>query len=331
MARATVRPTRNEKLRGLAAKGLSKAEAARVLGVSRQRVSQLSAQLGLTFGPRYPPVPAERLKELAKSGLTKREVARRLGLSPERLRKIAADLGISFLPPLRRPKAAATALGRVVQAARLACGYSFPRLAALSGLHRGHVMAIERGLVRCPTEKTLRALANCLASHTSYDELLGVLPKDHAVLEQRLEELAKKGLSRTEASRELGVSGERVRRIAAKLHLSFTPFRREPKAPSTEFGRMIQRARLASGYSYSRLAALSGLDRHRVIDLELGRVRHPREKTIRALADCLDGQALYDQLMRAVHGTATSVRRGTRSGDEAGARGRGQNAISFRA
>ena len=302
-------------MRGLAAKGLSQAEAARELGVSRQRVSQLAAQLRLTFGPRVPPIPEEHLRELAEKGLTQREAARQLGVSRQRVSMLGERLRFSFAPAWSRPKAAATELGRVLQAARLACGYSYPRFAALSGLHESHVKAIERGWVQRPTAKTLRALADCLAGHTSYEELVrAAQPPEQAALEQRLQELAKQGLTRTEAARQLGLSRARVSRLEAKLDLSFVPFRRHPKAPATEFGRILQAARLASGYSYSRVAALSGLHRRHVIDLEIGRIQHPKEKTLRALADCLDGSAQYEKLVRAVHGEAAPARGGARSG-----------------
>lgn len=300
MARATVRST-NEKLRGLAAKGLSQAEAARKLGLSRQRVSQIAARLGLTFGRRVPPIPVEQLNALAKKGLTKKEAARRLGVSSERVSKLAAELGIPFALAWSRPQAPATKLGRVVQAARLACGYSYPRLAEVSGLHRCHSRAIERGWVRRPTEKTLRALAGCLAGHTSYEELANAAPAVRPPLsEERLEELAKKGLRQKEAAKELGVSQRHVSKLASRFGISFAKAWRKPKAPTTEFGRVLQAARLDSGYSYRRLAALSGLSRWYVTGLELGRVRRPGEKPLRALADCLDGHASYDDLVRAV-------------------------------
>lgn len=325
MARATVHPTASEKVAGLAAKGLTQSEAARKLGVSRQRVSQLAAQLGLAFRRGAPPISEKRLKELAKKGLTKKETARRLGVSRERVSDLGARLHISFAPVWSRPKAAATELGRIIQTARLACGYSYARLGALSGLNRGHITAIERGWVRCPIEKTLRALANCLASHTSYEELLGALPQDQAVPEERLKELARKGLTRTEAARELGVSLDRVSKLAAKLDLSFAPFLRTPQAPATEFGRILQTARLASGYSYSRLAALSGLDRHHVIYLVLGRIRHPTVKTLRALADSLDGSALYEKLVRAANQAPPPARRGGRPAGRFPKRGRAKS------
>ena len=305
----------HEKVRGLAAKGLNQSEAARELGVSRQRVSQLAAQLRLTFGPRVPLIPEEHLRELAKQGLTTTEAARRLGASRQRVSMLGKRLRLSFAPAWSRPKAAGTELGRILQAARLACGYSYPRLAELSGLHYSNIRAIERGWVRCPTAKTLRALADCLAGHTSYEELvLAAQPPGQAALEQRLQELAKQGLTKTEAARQLGLSRARVRRLEAKLDLSFVPFRRHPKAPATEFGRILQAARLASGYSYSRLAALSGLHRRHVIDLEIGRVQHPREKTLQALADCLGDRARYEELFRAVYGEAAPIRRGAHPG-----------------
>ena len=329
MASATVRPTINEKLRGLAAKGLTQAEAARKLGVSRQRVSQLAAQLGLAFRRGAPPIPEERLKELARKGLTRTEAARQVGVSPDRVSKLAAELGIAFARTWSRPKAPATELGRILQAARLACGYSYARLAALSGLHAGHARAIERGWVRRPTEKTLRTLAGCLGDHTSYDELVRAAgPSYPPIPEGRLEELAKRGLSQTRIARELGVSEKRLRKVAAKIGLSFPPRWRRPRPAVTEFGRVLQAARLAASYSYSRLSVLTGLNRQHVMDLELGRVRRPKERTLRALADCLDGPALYEELVRAVHEAAAPVQRGARATENLPSRGRAKNAKS---
>ena len=161
----------NEKVRGLAAEGLTQAEAARELGVSRQRVSQLAAQLRLTFGPSYPPVPKARLERLAKRGLTQKDAARELGVSRKRVRAFARKLSVSFAPVWSRPRKPTTKLGEVLQKARLASGYSYARLGVLSSLHRHHVMDIELGRVRRPTMRTLRALANCLDGHTSVDEL----------------------------------------------------------------------------------------------------------------------------------------------------------------
>ena len=120
----------------------------------------------------------EKVRGLAAKGLTQAEAARELGVSKQRVSQLAAQLGLAFPPAWSRPKAAASELGRVVQAARLACGYSYVRLAALSGLHRWHVKAIERGWVRRPRTKTLRALADCLAGHTSYEELARAVPGD---------------------------------------------------------------------------------------------------------------------------------------------------------
>lgn len=314
MTSTIVRLTPRERLPELAGKGLTQSEAARELGVSRQRVSQLAAQLGLTFRLGYPPVAAERLEELAKKGLTQTEAARELGVSQKRVRSLAAKLGLSFAPAWSRPRAATTELGRILQAARLASGYTYARLGSLSGLHRYHIKAIERGWVRRPWEKTLRALADCLGGHTSYDELFRAAWPDYPpMLEERLEELARKGLTQTKAARELGVSQKRVGKLTAKLGLSFAPVWMRPKAPTTEFGRVLQAARLASGLSYSRLSVLSGLNRSHVMDLELGRVRHPSEKTFRALADCLDGHASYDELVRAADEAAAPVRRGARA------------------
>ena len=95
------------------------------------------------------------------------------------------------------------------------------------------------------------------------------------------------------------MSRRRVSKLAAKLELSFAPAWPRPKAPTTEFGKLLQTARLASGYSFTRLSVLSGLHRRHVIDLERGRVRCPQERTIRALAGCLDGHASYADLVRA--------------------------------
>ena len=176
VASAIIRPTMHEKVRGLAARGLSQAEAARELGVSRQRVSQLAAQLGLTFGPSYPPVPKAGLARLAKRGLTQTDAARELGVSKKRLRTVARKIGVSFAPVWSRPRKPTTKLGGVLQKARLASGYSYARLGVLSSLHRHHVMDIELGRVRRPTKRTLRALANCLDGHTSYGELVQAAP-----------------------------------------------------------------------------------------------------------------------------------------------------------
>ena len=58
-----------------------------------------------------------------------------------------------------------------------------------------------------------------------------------------------------------------------------------------------------------------------VMDLELGqRIQHPTAKTLRALADCLDGPALYEELVRAVHREVAPVRRGASSGAPEGKR-----------
>ncbi|MCH8064904.1 MAG: helix-turn-helix domain-containing protein [Chloroflexi bacterium] len=304
----------SEKLRGLAAKGLTQSEAARKLGVSRQRVSQVAARLGLAFRRGAPPIPEERLKELARKGLTKTEAARELGVPLDHVRSQGEKLQLSFAPAWSRPKAPTTEFGRILQAARLASGYSYSRLAELSGLNTEHVRTIERGWIRQPRAKTIRALADCLGGHTTYDELIRAAWAGHPpVSEQRLKELAKKGITQTEAARELGVSQGHVRKLAIKLGVSFAPAWSRPKAPITEFGRILQAARLASGYSYSRLAVLSGLNRHHLTDLDLGRVRQPKEKTLRALADCLGGPALYEELARAVHEAAAPMQRGARN------------------
>lgn len=155
----------------LAKMGLTQSEAARKLGVSRQRVSQLVVKLGLTFRPYAPPVPKERLKELDRKGLTQTEAATQLGVSQKRVSKIAAELGLAFAAEWMRPRATATEVGRVMQAARLACGYGYTKLAAVSGLDRHHIAAIETGRVKRPTPRTLRTLANGLRPHTSYGEL----------------------------------------------------------------------------------------------------------------------------------------------------------------
>ena len=167
-----VRATARNKLADLAKQGLTQSQAARKLGVSRQRVSQLTAVLGLTFRPSYPPVPAPRLKALAKKGITQTEAAEQLGVSQKRVSTMAARLDVAFAPVWSRPRPAGTALGRLLQTARLDAGYSYAKLAALSGLHRRHIAAIEVGQVRRPTEKTLRALARCLRGRASHEELV---------------------------------------------------------------------------------------------------------------------------------------------------------------
>ena len=166
-----VHSTPKTRLPGLAKKGLTQSNAARELGVSRQRVSQLAAQLHLTFRPSYPPVPKARLARLANRGITQTDAARELGVSQKRVRALARKAGVTFAPVWSRPRKPTTKLGRVLQTARLASGYSYARLGVLSSLHRHHVMDIELGRVRRPTQRTLRALANCLDGHTSYDEL----------------------------------------------------------------------------------------------------------------------------------------------------------------
>ena len=166
-----VRQTARDKLAELARKGLTQSEAARQLRVSRQRVSQLTAVLGLNFKPSYPPVPEPRLKELAKKGMTQTEAAQRLGVSQKRVSSLAARHGVTFAPVWSRPRSPKTELGRVLQSARLAAGHSYAKLAELSGLHRRHIAAIEVGQVRRPTEKTLRVLANCLKGRASYNDL----------------------------------------------------------------------------------------------------------------------------------------------------------------
>jgi transcriptional regulator with XRE-family HTH domain len=161
-----------DKLPALAKKGLTQAESARKLGVSRQRVSQLVAKLGLKFRTYARPVKTSRLQALAKRGLTQTETAKRLGVSQQRVSKLASELGIAFSPLSMRPRAPTTKLGKVMQEARLAGGYSYTKLAERSGLDRHHITAIEVGRVRRPTPRTLRALAKCLRPHTSYAALV---------------------------------------------------------------------------------------------------------------------------------------------------------------
>ncbi|HEX6940619.1 MAG TPA: helix-turn-helix transcriptional regulator [Longimicrobiales bacterium] len=52
---------------------------------------------------------------------------------------------------------------KVLRQMRTEAGLSADRLAALSGLHRGHIYAIERGRRRAPTVATVRAIAEALA------------------------------------------------------------------------------------------------------------------------------------------------------------------------
>lgn len=166
------RPTARKNLADLAKKGYTQSQAARKLGVSRQRVSQLTAVMGLTFRPSYPPVPPSKLRTLAKKGLTQTEAAEQLGVSQKRVSTIAARHDIEFAPVWSRPRPARTPLGKLLQNARLDAGYSYARLAALSGLHRRHIAAIEVGQVRRPTEKTMRALAKSLKGRVTYDQLV---------------------------------------------------------------------------------------------------------------------------------------------------------------
>ncbi len=287
-----------ERLADLAANGLTQAEAARILQVSPQRVSQVKAELGLSFRRRLPPVSQERLEELVERRFTRAEAARELGGSPDRVSQLAAKLGLSFAPALRSPRAPGTALGRILQEARLRARLSYRELAALSGLHKREIANIEVGQTRHPRESTLRALAGGLQGHTSYDELVEAAGRRYPeVPPERLKELVERRLTQKEVAKELGVSRWRVRELAAKIGLSFAQARRTPKAPTTEFGRVLQTARLASGYSFTRLSVLSGLHRRHVIELERGRVRRPQDRTIRALADCLDGHASYADLV----------------------------------
>ena len=127
--------------------------------------------MGLTFRPSYPPVSASKLRALAKKGMTQTEAAEQLGVSQKRVSTIAARLDIKFAPVWSRPRPARTPLGKLLQGARLDAGYSYARLAALSGLHRRHIAAIEVGQVRRPTEKTMRALAKSLKGRVTYDQL----------------------------------------------------------------------------------------------------------------------------------------------------------------
>jgi transcriptional regulator with XRE-family HTH domain len=161
-----------DKLPALAKKGLTQAEAARKLGVSRQRVSQLVAKLRLRFTTYAKPVKTASLAALAKRGLTQTETAKQLGVSQQRVSKLASEHGITFSPLSMRPRTPATQLGKVMQKARLAHGYSYTKLAERSGLDRHHVTAIEVGRVRRPTPKTLRSLAKCLRPHTSFAALV---------------------------------------------------------------------------------------------------------------------------------------------------------------
>ena len=292
--------TLKERLAELATNGLTQSEAARVLQVSPQRVSQVKAELGLSFRRKLPPVPQERLKELVDRRLTSAEAARELGGPPDRLNRLAAKLGLSFAPTLMSPRAPGTALGRILQEARLGARLSYRGLAELSGLHEREIANIEVGQVRHPREPTLRALAGGLQGYTSYDELVQAAGSRYpTVPPERLKELMERRLTQREAAKELGVSRWRVRELAAKLGLSFAQAQRKPKAPTTEFGKLLQTARLASGYSFTRLSVLSGLHRSHVIELERGRVRRPNERTIRALAGCLDGHASFADLLHA--------------------------------
>lgn len=311
----TTRLRTSDKIRKLAQKGLTQSEASRKLGVSRQRVSQLAAKLGLAFRPGIDPIPRKDLEALAKSGRTMTEAAGQLGVSPDRVRKMGEKHNISFTPAWAKPKPAETELGKIIQKARLDSGYTYAKLGALTGLHKGHVKAIERGWVKRPNKKSLGALARCLSDHTSYEELArAALPKEQAKLQDRLEALTKRGLTRPEVAKKIGIPRTRVAAIGDKLGLTFAPFRRQPKAPSTEFGEVIQKARLASGYSYSRLAAVSGLHRRHVMVLEAGRIRHPKEKTLRTLAASLNGKASYKKLVEAVREDEAPERKAKRPG-----------------
>ena len=163
--------TVRDSLPDLAKQGLTQSEAARKLGVSRQRVSQLTAALGIDFRRSYPKVSARELAAVAKRGLTQTEAARELRISQKRVSSLASRHKVHFAPVWSRPRAPATDLGRALQKARLAARCSYARLGELTGLHRRHIAAIEMGQVRRPTERTLRVLARSLKGHTSYDEL----------------------------------------------------------------------------------------------------------------------------------------------------------------
>ncbi len=167
-----VHPTARKTLADLAKKGLTQSQAARKLGVSRQSVSQLTAVMGLTFRPSYPPVATAKLRAFAKKGLSKTEAAEQLGVSQSRISTMAARLGIKFAPVWSRPRPARTPLGKLLQRARLSAGYSYTRFAALSGIHHRHIGVIEVGQVRRPTERTMRALAKSLRGHVTYDQLV---------------------------------------------------------------------------------------------------------------------------------------------------------------
>jgi transcriptional regulator with XRE-family HTH domain len=308
--KAKVRATPKERLPDLARKGLTQAEAARELGVSRQRVGQLVAELGLNFRPCYPNVSKAQLEALAKKRLTQTEAARKLGVSQKRVSKLAAEFDLSFATVWSRPRPATTRFGKVFQAARLAAGCSYGRLGALTGLHREHIKAIERGLVRRPREKTLRALASCLEGHVTFDQLADAAWAGRPpITGERLEVLSEKGLTQKEAAKELGVSQKHVSKLASRYGVSFRKAWRKPKPAATKFGKVLQKARLAAGHSYSGLGAVAGLHRRHVIDLERGRVRHPREKTLRALAGCLGAHVSYKELARAAEETAAARRR----------------------
>ncbi len=187
MLRNERRLTLRSKLPALAKRGFTQADAARELGVSRQRVSQVVAALGLTFTPSVRAVPRakERLRELAKKGLTRTEASRELGVSLERITRLAAQHGVTFAAVWSRPRAPKTELGRILQRARLAAGYGYTRLGTLSGLHRQHIAAIELGRVRRPTRKTLRALANSFQGRPSYDELTRAAHRGKAPAKRR--------------------------------------------------------------------------------------------------------------------------------------------------
>ncbi len=114
-----------------------------------------------------------------------------------------------------------------------------------------------------------------------------------------LADLAKKGLTQTQAARKLGVSRQRVSQLKAALGLKFEPVWSRPRPARTPPGKLVQRARLSAGYSYAQLAALSGLYRRNIALIELGQVRRPTERTLRALAKSLKGHVTYDQLVQA--------------------------------
>ena len=110
---------------------------------------------------------------------------------------------------------------------------------------------------------------------------------------------AKKGLSQTEAAEQLGVSQKRVSKVAARLGIKFAPFSRRTRPARTPLGKLLRRARRSAGFSFLRLGALSGLHHRNIALIEVGGVRRPGERTMRALAKSLKGHVTYDQLVQA--------------------------------